>query len=73
MEIINEMWKESYDQTGKWMPLSELLKDKTYFPDGAPKSPYGHPYKDANGDHKVDPYFSPMAALVGFRQSLTTP
>ena len=72
IELINEKWLESYEETKKWKPLSKLLKDKKYFPHGAPQSPYGIVYKDSNGDHKVDPVVPSVAKLDEMRKSLTT-
>ncbi len=73
IEVINEKWQESYDQIKEWLSLDALLNNKTYFPNGAPKSPYGTSYNDADGDHRVDRFFSPIAALEKFRESFTTP
>ena len=73
IDVINQKWQESYEATKTWMPLQALLNDRTYFPNGAPKSPYGTAYADVNGDHKVDPYFSPIASLEKLRESLTLP
>lgn len=63
-EAINKKWQESYDATGKWVPLDELLKDTRYFPNGPPESPYGLEYQDQNGDHKVDKHFLPAVGLM---------
>ena len=62
--IINQKWQEAYDKSGRWMPLVELLRDKTYFPQGALESPYKLSYEDKNNDHKVDPHFYPAAFFV---------
>ena len=72
IEIINTKWQESYDRLGRWMPLSELLSDKDYFPEGALRSPYGLKYEDRNSDHKVDPHFLPVVSLMRLRESLSS-
>ena len=71
IEIINRKWKEAYEKEGKWLELADLLKNETYFPKGAPQSPYGRPYKDADHDHQVDFYYSPMAAMIDLRDVLS--
>ncbi|MFA5060583.1 MAG: hypothetical protein WC676_08155 [Candidatus Omnitrophota bacterium] len=63
-EVINVKWQEAQQKSGQWLSLDELLNNREYFPQGAPKSPYGVKYKDANGDHKVDPLFLPIADLI---------
>jgi len=72
VEIINKKWEQSYSDTKQWMTLSALLNDKAYFPQGAPRSPYGTRYTDKNGDHKVDPLFLPVASLIELQQFLST-
>ena len=72
IEIINAKWQQAFDEEKKWPSLSELLKSEKFFPKGAPKSPYGIKYRDTNGDHKIDPYFSPIASLIEIRESLST-
>lgn len=71
MDLINEKWKSAYEATKVWPSLEQLLNDKEYFPNGAPQSPYGIKYADRNRDHKVDPYFSPLADLSKIREFLT--
>ena len=71
IEEINRMWQESYEREGKWLSLNELLADKNYFPDGPPQGPYGHRYKDTDGDHKVDPPFIPVAGLIKMRKLIS--
>src|SRR3989338_6830478 len=71
MEIINQHWQASNDKTGRWVSLAELLNDKEYFPQGAPKSPYGHEYKDGNSDHKVDRKFLPTVGLMKLRDFIS--
>ena len=72
IEIINQKWREAYEAEDQWIPLSKLLKDKKYFPNGAPKSPYGITYKDANGDHRVDHFLAPVAKLQQIRQAFSS-
>lgn len=72
IETINRKWQQAYDETGSWPTLQELLNNPTYFPNGAPKSPYGLTYKDVNGNHKVDPAFLPAAGLIELREFLST-
>ncbi len=71
VDIINKKWQESYDKTGRWVSLDELLKDKSYFPDGDPQSPYKLEYEDRNNDHKADPHFLPIVSLMKFRELLS--
>ena len=71
-ELINRKWKEAHDKTGQWPSLDQLLSDPVYFPKGAPKSPYGRKYRDADNDHQVDFYYSPMATLIEFREAISS-
>jgi len=68
VEIIDRKWQESYEKTGRWVSLDDLLHDKNYFPDGALKSPYDLKYEDKNGDHKVDLHRVPVVGLIRFRE-----
>lgn len=72
IQVINQKWKESQDKDKRWPPLKELLKDKRYFPNGPPMSPYGFKYRDRNNDHKVDMPFLPISALMDLRDALST-
>ena len=71
IEVINTHWQSSYDKNGRWVLLAELLSDKEYFPQGPPKSPYGHGYKDDNNDHKVDRKFLPTVGLMKLRDFIS--
>ena len=71
IDVINKKWQESYDNTGRWVSLDELLADKNYFPDGALQSPYKLEYEDRNNDHKVDPHFLPIVSLMKLREILS--
>ena len=64
IEIINQQWQKAQGRTGQWPTLDELFNDQNAFPHGAPQSPYGLEYRDRNGDHKIDPYFSLIANLM---------
>ena len=54
--LINTMWELKYIRTGEYGTLDELLNDPNYFPDGPPQCPFGDPYEDTDGDHRVDPH-----------------
>ncbi|RKY03496.1 hypothetical protein DRP77_06000 [Candidatus Poribacteria bacterium] len=54
--LINTVWELDYIKNGEWRDLDDLLNDKNYFPDGPPKCPFGDPYEDKDGDHRVDPH-----------------
>lgn len=72
IDVINKKWQESYEKTGRWPSLPELLADKNYFPEGAPESPYGLAYQDRNNDHKVDRHFLPVTSLLKLRENLSS-
>jgi len=71
ISVINEKWKEVHEELGKWIALEDLLNNKNYFPNGLPKSPYGHAYQDDDGDHKVEAPFNPTVGLMKIRQALS--
>ena len=50
VEAINSRWelKRKLDRRPN-VTLEELIKDKTYFPEGPPMCPYCKPYKDKDG------------------------
>ena len=54
-EHIQKMWEVQYRRDGYRENLEDLLQDRRFFPDGPPKSPYGYPYVDKDGDYIVDP------------------
>ncbi len=70
--LINQRWQEAYNKEGRWLSLEELFQNKTYFPNGVPKSPYGHAYEDSNHDHHVDVKFSPFLGLMQLRKFLSS-
>ena len=72
IEIINAKWQEAKQKTGKWPSLENLLNDKTYFPDGAPQSPYGLIYQDVNNDKKVDAHLLSVVHLIRLRAAFST-
>ena len=72
IEVINQKWQESHGATGHWVALKDLLNDRTYFPNGAPQSPFGLKYEDRNEDHKVDPHFLPIISLVNLSEFLSS-
>ena len=52
-DYINARWALQFQKDGNWAPLDQLLKDKTYFPQGIPPCPYRAPYRAKKGDHTV--------------------
>lgn len=69
--LINSKWQQAYEKEGSWPSLESLLNNSVYFPNGTPKSPYGHSYEDANNDHLVDQRFLPFLSLMELRKALS--
>jgi hypothetical protein len=53
VEAINNRWELKRDLDRRpSVSLKEILEDKTYFPAGPPKCPYGRPYRAIDGKVK---------------------
>jgi prepilin-type N-terminal cleavage/methylation domain-containing protein len=52
--FIDLQWETHRIVEGSYGSLGDLLSDPEYFPEGAPSCPFGTPYADADGDHRVD-------------------
>ncbi|MGD8394294.1 MAG: type II secretion system protein [Candidatus Eiseniibacteriota bacterium] len=51
---IDLQWETQRIVEGSYRSLDELLSDPDVFPEGAPSCPFGRPYVDEDGDHRVD-------------------
>ncbi len=53
---IEQAWAFQFQKNGYLRPLSDLLNDRSYFTEGAPRCPFGLKYEDAGDKHKIVPH-----------------